>query len=154
MLGNGYPAITQEANFKRIMSDKKNCLGFLDILLEELKLKSIKEIVVGDTASGKKDFNWNQLNILACDRSGDVYNIKLNVFNDKARFTQYMKGTNDVTWQPVAADLPIKTTYIVNFCTFDPYGLGNTTYELSIREVENNEVNVHIKTINGAGGRI
>lgn len=151
MLENNFSPITRESVFKQVMSDEQNCLGLLQIILEDLNLQTA-DIVLGHKGASNFDYNWNQINILSKSQSGDVYNIKLNMFNNPKNYHRYMKGMNPDAWEP-ARPIQTKGTYIICFCTFDPFDQGKAIYEFNLkRENDDQEMEdwVHVKILSAA----
>lgn len=139
MLENNFAPITSEPVFKSVMSDEQNCLGLLQIVLGDLDLQTA-DIVVGRRGASKYDYNWNQLNILSKSGNGDVYNIKLNMFNNEKKYRRYVQGMNPDAWEP-ARPTQVKDTYVICFCTFDPFGQGKAIYEFGIKqEIDSQEM--------------
>lgn len=150
MSKNNFSRITEENVFKYVMGKEENCLELLQGALPGLNLQSV-DVVAGRRGAKNVDVNWNQLNVLARDGSGNAYNIKLNVFNNLKKFKRYMDGINSCTWQPAQANLSIEKTYIICMCNFDPFGRGHVLYEFDAMDTRAKGDSVHIQVYNSKG---
>ena len=152
-----YPGITQDLVFGHVMSKKKNCLELLRRAYPELNLQKINVITQYDGNIGLESKNF-RLDVWAQDDKGRVYDIEMQTTNKhdlEERMQYYAAGLNNFTLKSGQPYTKFKSSYVVFFCTYDPFDQGESMYEFNFfdRKTKTIEFNagMHIKVFNSKG---
>lgn len=152
-----YPGITQNLVFGHVMSKKKNCLELLRRAYPELNLQKINVITQYDGNIGLESKNF-RLDVWAQDDKGRIYDIEMQTTNKhdlEERMQYYAAGLNNFTLKSGPPYTKLKSTYVVFFCTYDPFDQGESMYEFNFfdRKTKTIEFNagMHIKVFNSKG---
>lgn len=139
------------------MSKKKNCLELLRRAYPELNLQKINVITQYDGNIGLESKNF-RLDVWAQDDKGRIYDIEMQTTNKhdlEERMQYYAAGLNNFTLKSGQPYTKLKSTYVVFFCTYDPFDQGESMYEFNFfdRKTKTIEFNVgmHIKVFNSKG---
>lgn len=139
------------------MSKKKNCLELLRRAYPELNLQKINVITQYDGNIGLESKNF-RLDVWAQDDKGRIYDIEMQTTNKhdlEESMQYYAAGLNNFTLKSGPPYTKLKSTYVVFFCTYDPFDQGESMYEFNFfdcktKTIEFN-VGMHIKVFNSKG---
>ena len=152
-----YPGITQDLVFGHVMSKKKNCLELLRRAYPELNLQKINVITQYDGNIGLESKNF-RLDVWAQDDKGRIYDIEMQTTNKhdlEERMQYYAAGLNNFTLKSGQPYTKLKSTYVVFFCTYDPFDQRESMYEFNFfdRKTKTIEFNagMNIKVFNSKG---
>lgn len=131
------PGITNNLVFGHVMSIKRNCLELLRRIYLELNLTDVEEIISqydGNSGFTEKLF---RLGILASDKDGNLFDLEMQTSTSMSlpqRMQYYATGMNKMTLKPGEHYDKLRTTHVIFFCTFDPFGQGEGVYDFDFHD--------------------
>ncbi len=145
------PGITNNLVFGHVMSIKRNCLELLRRIYLELNLTDVEEIISQyDENSGFTEKRF-RLDILASDKDGNLFDLEMQtstLMSLPQRMQYYATGMNKMTLKPGEHYDKLRTTHVIFFCTFDPFGQGEGVYDFDFYDCKTRTIRLHIKVFN------
>ncbi|WP_283112229.1 Rpn family recombination-promoting nuclease/putative transposase [Lactobacillus gallinarum] len=123
----------------------------------ELNLQKINVITQYDGNIGLESKNF-RLDVWAQDDKGRIYDIEMQTTNKhdlEERMQYYAAGLNNFTLKSGQPYTKFKSTYVVFFCTYDPFDQGKSMYEFNFFDHKTKTIEfnagMHIKVFNSKG---
>lgn len=125
--------IVNDAVFGNVMGKKENCLQLLQAILPEKNIHKIVDIQRQKHISLKMLRKATRFDVLATDDQKQKYDIEMQTTGDPAllkRALFYQGRIGDEQLMQGADYKDIKASYVIFFCTFDPFGFGDAKNEV------------------------
>lgn len=132
-----YYGLTSDLIFEWVMSSKENCLAVIRAALPDLNITGIKTRENQHEVNHLGKQRGTRFDVVVHDDQNRFYDIEMQNSNqhDLGKRMRYYGAEADKETIRTKQDFrALKTTYIIFFCAFDPFGLGLKRYEFGTFE--------------------
>ena len=134
--------ITDDFMFGAVFSHKKYCKPLLELILKK-RIKDIRYPDLQKTTDLRYPSKGIRLDVYVEDDEHTVYNIEIQTTDKKnvGKRTRYYQGIIDLNILKSGEDYnALKKSYVIFFCTYDPFGKDRYVYTFERRCLEDKTV--------------
>lgn len=131
--------ITDDFMFGAVMQNPVRCKILLEMVLRE-KIKEIRYPELQKTMKMRYESKGIRLDVYVEDERETVYNIEIQTSSNRnlPKRTRYYRGVIDLNvLQAGMGYKNLKKSFVIFFCTYDPFGQGRYVYTFESRCMEN-----------------